>query len=134
MDRKYEYYVVGVAEEFVKKSKEEVSVIADNEYFANKLKQSYKDEKIKIDAKKITLNLISELLKKRPIILHIDDNFLGDYSHVSHFIVLEKATKTKFLIHDPYYGKKSFVSQKKIINAVQSLKKHVKMCPLIFYI
>ena len=84
--------------------------------------------------KKITISLIKELLKEKPVICHIDDNYLGDYSHASHFIILERATNKKILIVDPMKGRKSLISDKKLEESILSLKKHIKMCPLLFYL
>ena len=68
------------------------------------------------------------------IICHIDDHYLGDFSHASHFVVIEKATESKFMVVDPMHGKKKWISEKTLDNAIQDLKNHIKMCPLVFYL
>lgn len=135
MKRTYPFYVVGIPKEFFKRYKKRVNILVDNKYFTNILVKSFKDRNnFNIQHKKITIPLIKELLKKRPMICHIDDNYFGDYSHASHFIILEKAMNDKILIIDPMSGKKSLVSGKRIYNSILSLKKHIKMCPLLFYL
>ena len=135
MKRTHLFYIVGISKEFFNRYKRKVNVIVDNKYFTNILIKGFNDRNnFNILHNKITIPLIRELLKKQPLICHIDDNYLGDYSHASHFIILEKATNKKILIVDPMSGKKSLISDKKLHDSILSLKKHIKMCPLIFYI
>jgi len=135
MKRTYPFYVVGIPQEFFKRYKKKINIIVDNKYFTNVLIKSFKSKnKFNIFHKKITLSLIKELLKEQPLICHIDDNYLGDYSHASHFIILEKATNKRILIVDPMTGKKKSISDKKLLESILSLKRHIKMCPLLFYI
>ncbi len=130
--RKYPSYVAGIAKEFMKKYKRKLKIIADNKYFAKVLKKSIQDKRAKVENQKITLKCIESQLKHGPVICHIDDHFLGDYSHVSHFIVIEKMKAKKVLIIDPWHGKRKSISQEKLEKSILSLKSHVKMCPLLF--
>lgn len=135
MKRVYPFYVVGIPKEFYKKYGKKINIAVDNKYFTNILIKSFKDKKnFNIYHHKITISYIKELLKEKPIICHIDDNYLGDYSHASHFIILEKATDKKIRIIDPMTGKKSLISDKGLKDSILSLKKHIKMCPLLFYL
>ena len=135
MKRTYPFYVVGITKEFFNRYKKKINIIVDNKYFANILVKGFKDRNnFNIQHKKITISLIRELLKEQPIICHIDDNYLGDYSHASHFIILEKATNKKVLIVNPMSGKRSLISDKKLYDSILSLKRHIKMCPLLFYL
>jgi len=132
MNRKYMFYIVGLPEEFIKKTKLKLNLFVYNKYFTNVLKKKFSNKKIKVMHHKINLELIEELLLKSPIIIHMDNNTLGDYSHSSHFIVLTKSLKEYFMIIDPLKGKLSKISKEKIINSIKLLKEHIKMCPLIF--
>ncbi len=135
MKRTYPFYVVGIPKEFFKRYQKKVNIVVDNKYFTNILIKSLKDGvNFNIYHQKITTSLIRELLNERPLICHIDDHYLGDYSHASHFIILERATDTKILIIDPMTGKKSLISDKKLEDSILSLKRHIKMCPLLFYL
>jgi ABC-type bacteriocin/lantibiotic exporter with double-glycine peptidase domain len=82
--------------------------------------------------KKINLQFIAEVLNKKPLICHIDDHALGDYSHASHFIVLEKATEKSVQIIDPWTGKRKKINKFTLERAITELKNQVKMCPLLF--
>jgi ABC-type bacteriocin/lantibiotic exporter with double-glycine peptidase domain len=92
------------------------------------------EKRVSVVHKKITDAFIGELLKTQPIICHIDDHILGDYSHASHFIILEKTTKKFIYIIDPWSGKKKRIINTKLEKAISDLKNQVKMCPLLFSI
>ncbi|MBI4016154.1 MAG: hypothetical protein HY363_00500 [Candidatus Aenigmarchaeota archaeon] len=134
MRRKYPFYVVGVPNEVFNYFSKKINIIVDNKYFTNVLRKSFNAKIFTVQHHKISIALIRELLQKNSIICHIDDHYLGDYSHVSHFVVIEKATQKKFLIADPWHGEKKWILEKTLKNAIQDLKKHIKMCPLIFYL
>lgn len=131
MDRKYKFYVSGVPIEISHTYKKSIDVFVDNKFFTNVLKKEFKGTKVKPVHKKVSLSFIKELLQSGPIICHIDDHYLGDYSHASHFIVIEKDTGKNFLIIDPWQGKKVLISHKKLEESIKSLKTHIKMCPLL---
>ncbi|MBI5044584.1 MAG: hypothetical protein HZC02_01550 [Candidatus Levybacteria bacterium] len=131
--RKYPFYVVGIPEEFVKKYDGNIKIYADNNFFATTLQKAFiGNKKIHVTHKKIDMAFITELLNEKPLICHIDNHALGDYSHVSHFIILEKATKEFVTIIDPWSGKKKKISKSTLTEAISDLKNHVKMCPLLF--
>ena len=94
MDRKYQFYVSGVPIEISRAYGKKITVFVDNKYFTNVLKKEFKGTKLKPVHNKISLPFIKELLADGPVICHIDDHYLGDYSHASHFIVIEKALDT----------------------------------------
>jgi hypothetical protein len=131
---KYQFYVSGIPIEFYKKFKKKINLVVDNKYFTNVLLKEFNNKsKFNVYQSKITLELIKSLVEKGPIVCHIDDNLLGDYSHASHFIVIEKVEGNRVQIVDPWYGKRRVISLKKLEEAIKSLKTHIKMCPLIFY-
>lgn len=131
--RKYPFYVVGIPYEVVNEYKVSITVIADNRYFSRLLKDAFEKKKqLTVAHKPITLLLIEQLLRKQPLICHIDNNMLGDYSHSSHFIVLEKTVSNFIQIIDPWTGKRRRVKKETLEAGVLSLKKHVKMSPLLF--
>ena len=133
--RNYPLYVVGIPMEFVKKYDGKIKIYVDNNFFATTLKKAFiGNKKINVIHKKVNIPLIAELLTENPIICHIDDHVLGDYSHSSHFIILEKATEELVNIIDPWSGKRKKISKSKLNEAINDLKNHVKMCPLLFSI
>ncbi|MDQ5954753.1 MAG: hypothetical protein QG583_681 [Patescibacteria group bacterium] len=133
--RKYPFYMVGISAEFIKKYDGKITIYADNNFFTATLQKGITgDKKINVIHKKIDMHLISKLLKKKPIICHIDDHALGDFSHASHFIILEKESEKFITIIDPWNGKKYKISKTKLTEAISDLKNHIKMCPLLFSI
>jgi hypothetical protein len=133
MRRIYPFYVVGVPKEVFNHFGKKITILVDNKYFTNFLHKSFNDKNLTVQHHKINIALIRKLLQKTPIICHIDDHHLGDYSHASHFVVIEQATE-KFLIVDPMHGEKKWISEETLEKAIQDLKKHIKMCPLVFYL
>ncbi len=134
--RIHPFYVVGIPAECAKKFNVRIRIIADNAYFAGVLKKAFRGRKsIVIEHRKITPAYTRASLKNQPVICHIDDHILGDYSHASHFVVLEKALPNKRVsLIDPWTGKRKRLSFSKLEESVHSLKTHIKMCPLLFSI
>lgn len=133
--RTYPFYVVGIPMEFAKKFQKNVTIFVDNQYFTEVLEKHFSENnKINVIHKPITEDLIRELLKEKSLICHIDDHALGDYSHASHFIILESATEKFVQIINPWDGKRSRISMKTLLEAIEDLKTQVKMCPLLFSI
>ncbi|OGC82208.1 MAG: hypothetical protein A2V81_00510 [Candidatus Abawacabacteria bacterium RBG_16_42_10] len=133
--RIYPFYVVGIPMEIAKKYGKKIQVYVDNKYFTKVLKVAFAKEKsIEVVHTPIKIKLIRDLLQKSPLICHIDDNVLGDYSHSSHFIILENATKNTISIIDPWMGTRKRISDKTLIQGIHDLKTQVKMCPLLFSI
>lgn len=131
--RIYPYYVVGIPHEFSRALDLNVTVYTDNKFFTGVLKAAFsKNKQIVVIHRKIDIKLIRQLIRKSPIICHIDNHYLGDYSHASHFVVIENINKNKVSIVDPYYGKRCVLSEKNLLASITSLKKHIKMCPLVF--
>lgn len=133
--RIYPFYVVGIPMEIAKKYRKKLQVYVDNKYFTKVLKMAFAKEKfIEVVHEPIKIKLIRDLLQKSPLICHIDDNILGDYSHASHFVILENATKNTISIIDPWKGTRKRLSDKTLIKGICDLKTQVKMCPLLFSI
>lgn len=132
--RIYPFYVVGITTEISKKYGGDIKIIADNKFFTKVLKKSFTKQKtIYVKHEKITAQLIRKILEKHTLICHIDTHGLGDYSHASHFIVIEKNEGENFTITDPWIGKKKRIANKTLESSISELKKHIKMCPLLFY-
>ena len=135
MQRKYSFYVAGVPKEIAKAYKKKIKLTVDNKYFTKVVTKAIGDEKnIRTYHQKITMDYIKRIVKENPVICHVDDHYLGDYSHASHFVIIEKTTNKKIKIIDPWTGKRRVVSAKRIEDSITSLKKHVKMCPLVYTI
>lgn len=130
--RSYPFYVVGLPVEIAKTFHIRIQVLVDNKYFAGILSKAFNKKSFDVEHQKITILLLKKLLQQGPLICHIDDHFIGNYSHASHFIVLEKCRKNNIVIIDPYTGKRKLMKDVQLNEAIQSLKKRIKMCPLLF--
>ena len=129
--RNYDFYITGITSEIVKEYKVKVKIYVDNKYFTNILQKSFSSNLVEIVHQKITINFIKKILKDNFAICHVDINPLGDYSHSSHFVVLESLINKKIKIIDPWNGEKSNINNLKLEKAINSLKTQVKMCPLL---
>jgi hypothetical protein len=133
--RTYPFYVAGIPIEFAKKFECKITIYADNKFFASVLQKAILEEnRISVVHKKVTIPFITKLLGENPIICHIDDHSLGDFSHASHFVVLEKSTEKFFFLIDPWSGKRKKIAKNTLVEAINSLKTQIKMCPLLISI
>jgi transcription initiation factor IIF auxiliary subunit len=132
--RDFEFYLNSVLESYADNTMLSVEISVDNKTLTEKLikEQNKKNKKIRYKTEKITIGLIKKLIEEQPIIVHVDDNYLGDYSHASHYIVIESLRKDgKFEIIDPMDGKVKSLSEEKLVASIDSLKNHIKMCPIV---
>jgi len=131
--RIHQFYVAGIPLEFAKKFDRDVIVYVDNKYFAKVLKEIFSQNRLlHVVQERITQSLIRNLLKRGSLICHIDDHAPDDYSHASHFIVLERETEKFVQIIDPWTGKRRKIRLTKLDEGINDLKNRIKMCPLLF--
>jgi len=132
--RDYDLYLNSTLVSFVDNTKLTIEVIADNKYFANELTSTLKRyrKSIVVSQQKVSAKLIAKLLETSAVILHIDENSLGAYSHSSHYVVVEKNLPSgNFQIFDPMTGRGKVLTPEKLDTAILSLKNHLKMCPVV---
>ncbi len=130
--RKYPFYVVGIPTEVALTYNTRIKIFVDNKFFTDVLQKAFAEQKnITVVHEPITEDLIRKEVTKKPVICHIDTNALGDYSHASHFIILEKMTENMVSIIDPWTGEGKRISNKTLEQAIYDLKTQVKMCPLL---
>lgn len=132
--RRFNYYLSGILESFVDNTMLSVELTVDNKFFAEELikNQFKKNKRIKIKQEKVTVKLIKQLLLTQPLIINLDNKFLGDFSHSSHYVVVEKIIANgKLQLIDPLTGGKKILTEEKLEEAILSLKTHIKMCPLV---
>lgn len=125
--RSRESYALGVVCEFSSKYRKKVTIFVDNKIFFRKLLTN--EPCIQLICQKIDSKFLSEL--QVPFILYLDSNVTGTYEHSPHFVIIEKRIKDKFLIIDPWKGKRRRLGVEKIEKGVVSLRNHLKFCPLV---
>lgn len=135
--RDYDFYLTAIMASFAKNTDHKLQVLVDNSFLAEKLTKGLKNlkDKIEIIHKAITIDLVEELVKEQPVVVHLDDNFLGDYSHASHFVVLSSIREDgRYEVIDPADGKSKFLTPNQLMSAVLSLKTYLKMSPEIILV
>lgn len=126
--RNRDTYSAGIIKEFVSKYNKKVKVYIHSKYFFKKLKWLV-GSNIQLEHNKISLELIDKL--EFPFILYIDDRILRRSAHWPHFVVVERKHKNRFVLIDPWDGKRKWLTEKKLMKAILSLKNHLKFCPLL---
>lgn len=63
----------------------------------------------------------------------LDSHTLGTYVHAPHYILLLAKCPKTFKIFDPWTGKVSHVSRKKIVQGIEQLGGHLKYSQLAIY-
>lgn len=131
--RIHPFYVVGVTQEFSNMFHRTIEVISDNAYFTAILAKTLKPtSQYIVQHQRLTISVVRSFLKTSPVICHIDNHILGDYSHTSHFIILEKElSNDRILVLDPWTGKRKRLSFLQLSQSIHSLRNHIKMCPLL---
>jgi hypothetical protein len=131
--RIYPFYVVGITAEMAKEYGSNIKIFVDNKYFTKVLIKSFEEQKnITVEHTKINPKCIQKLLLNGPLICHIDGHAFGDYSHTSHFLVIEKMAEEKYVVINPWDGKRRKVDVEVIEATLTGLKDYVRMCPILF--
>lgn len=126
-----ESYAPGIIKEFVSKYNKRVKVYVHSKYFFKKLRW-LADFNIQFEHHKINLELMNRL--DVPFIAHVDDRILRRSVHWPHFVIVERKHKNKFVLIDPWDGKRKFLNENKLMYGVLSLKNYLKYCPLLIIV
>lgn len=125
-------YALGIVDYFSSKFVQNVQVIVDNKYYCGYLGSQLRNNRVKLQYQKITLSLLSSLPK--PYIINVDHNLLGAYEHTPHFVAIISEQKNDFTLFNPWTGIISRKKKQTVFNAILSLKKYIKICPLVISI
>ena len=107
----------------------EVIVYVDNKYFLKDLQSKTNNPNITLLYQKNDLQLLNYL--EPPYIVYVDYRLFYGWSHQPHFIMVTKKTANFFKIFDPWDGKTKQISKIKLIDSINSLRNHIKVCPLV---
>lgn len=127
--RNRENYAIGILHHFVSKYGKQAKVYVHNKYFFKKLQTLVTSSDIQLKHERINLQLMNKL--QPPFILYLDDRILRKSIHYPHFVVVERQYNNKFVLIDPWDGRRKWLSEKKLMRAVLSLKNYLKFCPLL---
>lgn len=131
--RNFDLSLNSMLESFADNTMLSVEVFIDNKFFTDKLQkqQNKKNKRLKFKHEVITTELIMSLVKTDPVVVHIDNNFLGHQAHGSHYVVIENFENGNFQLIDPADGKCKSLKIEKMMEAISSLKTHLKICPIV---
>lgn len=136
--RKYLNYVLGIPISFLEYYPITLIMLVNTKFYTECLKkyQNGYTHLLKIRNEKICSKLIVGLLEKgKQVVCRVDDHELGGFSHVSHFILLERFDKRKrIIIFDPWDAKRKYIRVEKLDSAIMGLKKQIKISPIIYYL
>lgn len=125
-------YHIGIINEFIKRFKIPITVFVNNKYYTKKLQSLSVEKKLKIEHKKIDIELIMDFLNKGKLfIISLDIFYLKNSFHYPHFVVIEKKINEKVVLIDPWKGKRFLLRFNILQDAIGSLKNYLGICPII---
>lgn len=127
--RNRESYSLGIVREFAFRYDKILNVFVHTKYFFKKLGKINKSPRIQLIHKKIGLRFLKEL--QTPYVLYLDDRILRKSIHYPHFVIVERKQNKKFVLLDPWDGKRKWLTEGKLLKGVLSLKNYLKFCPLV---
>lgn len=126
-------FVIGHLDFISKMFNVNITRIVDNKPFYNYVKKIKSSPKIRTKVRKIDLNLVNQLLDKKPI-LYIDAYYLFKVYHYPHFITVLDKIGDKYKIFDTWDGKEKLIESKILAKSISSLRNHIKLCPQMIII
>lgn len=66
-----------------------------------------------------------------PFIVYVDNHITNGWTHLPHFIMVTKRTEKFYEVYDPWEGAMSKVAKTRLINGIDSLRNHIKICPFV---
>lgn len=123
-----EIYSLGILIAFTKKYKFFVEVKINNKFFWKYLNKSLYNNQIHLVHQPIKSAIPDQ---KFPYILYVDGYGLGMNTHSPHFVIIESQKDEYFNIIDSWIGKRRKIKREIIFQAIDSLKKHLRICPLL---
>lgn len=124
-----ESYALGIALEFVSSYKKKLIILISNREYHKKLSKLNKSQRVQLTFKEINLKLINTT--NPPYILYLDNYVLARDIHYPHFVIVERRQNKKFVLIDPWDGKRRWLTESKLLKGVLSLKNYLKFCPLV---
>lgn len=125
-----ENYTIGCLLAFLDRYEDKsVTVYVDNDYYLEILNGYAKHPRIQMVHKKNDKKLLDSF--DTPFIVYVDNNITDGWTHLPHFMVVTKATEKFYEVFDPWEGKVAKISKAKLLNGIDLLRSHVKVCPFV---
>lgn len=132
LERFEKAYYPGIILEFVKRYKLKLNFIIENRYLYEELKPRLENEELALRSNLINPELIDGIVSKnRRLILYLDNFYLGDVIHSPHFVLLEKRIRNRFVIIDPWRGRRMYLIKERLEEGIMSLRNHLKFSPVL---
>lgn len=106
-----------------------IRVYVDNKYYLDVLDDMVQHPRIALTYKKNDQNLLDAL--DVPFIVYVDNNITDGWTHLPHFMMVTKTSKDFYRVFDPWEGKTIKISKAKLLNGIDMLRSHVKVCPYV---
>lgn len=125
-----ENYTLGCLMAFLEHyTNKSVTLYVDNAYYLDVLRQWVTHPRIDMIQAKNDQTLLDSL--EAPFIVYVDNNITDGWTHLPHFMMVTKTTNKFYDIFDPWEGKVSRISKKKILDGIELLRSHVRVCPFV---
>lgn len=125
-----ENYTLGCLLAFLDRYQDKaVTLYVDNSYYLDILKAWVKHPRITMVHKKNDEKLLNSL--DTPFIVYVDSIITDGWTHLPHFMMVTSTTEKFYNVFDPWDGKTIKLSKSKLLNGIDQLRSHVKICPFI---
>lgn len=125
-----ENYTLGCLLAFLDRYKDKaVTLYVDNDYYLKVLQRLVEHPRIKMVHKKNDAKLLNSL--DVPFIVYVDNNITDGWTHLPHFIMVTSVTDGFYRVFDPWEGETIKISKEKLLNGIELLRSHVKICPFV---
>ena len=101
----------------------------DNTYYLTVLKDKVVHDRIDMVLGKNDQKLLDSL--SVPFIVYVDNYITDGFTHLPHFMMVVKSTEKMYDVFDPWEGKIIKISKAKLVDGIDLLRSHVKICPFI---
>ena len=125
-----ENYALGCVLAFLDRYEDKsVTIYVDNNYYLERLKKWVELPRIHMIHKQNDEKLLDSL--DTPFIVYVDNHITDDWTHLPHFMMVTEVTEKFYKVFDPWGGKVIKISKEKLLNGINLLRNHVKVCPYV---
>lgn len=125
-----ENYTLGCLLAFLDRYEDKsVTIYVDNNYYLEVLRKWVDHPRIQMIHKSNDKKLLNSL--NEPYIVYVDNHVTDGWIHLPHFMLVTSSTEKFYNVFDPWEGKTIKLSKNKLVDGIESLRTHVKVCPFV---
>lgn len=125
-----ENYTLGCLLAFLDKFPDKkAKIYFDNQFYLNVLKSKISHPRLEMSVGKNDMKLLESL--SQPFIVYTDNNITNGFTHLPHFMMVTGSAKMMFDVFDPWEGKTRKLAKTKVLNGIDLLRSHIKICPFV---